>query len=476
MRPSRRGRRLRPLLDQLDDRCLLSGLTPAQLAGAYGLAGISFTTSSGTVQGNGTGQTIALIEAYNDPTLASDLHTFDKTYGLSDPRLTVVNQAGTQSDSGWTQEESLDVEWAHALAPGASILVVEAGSQSLGDLLTAVDTARNTPGVSVVSMSWGYNEMSNEASYDSHFTTPAGHIGITFVAASGDSGMATYPATSPNVLAVGGTTLNLSSSGAYQSETAWIFSGGGYSMFEPEPSYQAAAQQTGQRSTPDVAFNADPSSGVPVYVRNSSRFGGTQGTWMTVGGTSLGSPAWAAIIAIADQGRALSGLGSLDGPTQTLPTLYALPSADYHAVAAAPSNPYGGGEFGFSGGLGFGGFGGFGFGSNLGSSPSSTTTSSSATANTETGLGSPVGSSIVSGLVASTLTVPITTVSGPGSGGTTPTAPTAPTGGSRHPRRTPTRRRRAVNRTRTHAATHVHRPAPQGTSARKLSARGRRLI
>ena len=126
----RRRRGLRPFVDQLDDRCLLSGssgLTPAQITAAYGLNAITFTTSSGsTVKGDGTGETIALIEMYHDPNLASDLHTFDQQYGLPDPTLNVVNQAGTQTDSGWGQEESLDVEWAHAIAPGASILVVEA--------------------------------------------------------------------------------------------------------------------------------------------------------------------------------------------------------------------------------------------------------------------------------------------------------------------------------------------------------------
>src|SRR4029079_15513378 len=124
-----------------------------------------------------------------------------------------------QTNSGWAGEESLDVEWAHGVAPGANILVVEAKSQNLQDLLSALNTARYTPGVVAVSMSWGFGEMSNEASYDSYFTTPPGHVVITFVASSGDSGSlagACYPATSPNVVAVGGTTLNLSASGVYQ--------------------------------------------------------------------------------------------------------------------------------------------------------------------------------------------------------------------------------------------------------------------
>ena len=353
----------------------------------------------------------------------------------------MVNQAGTQTNSGWAAEESLDVEWAHAIAPGANILVVEAKSQSIQDLLAAVDTARNTPGVVAVSMSWGFNETPNETSYDSHFTTPAGHTGITFVASSGDSGTmagASYPAASPNVLSVGGTTLILSSSGAYQSESAWIDSGGGYSQYEKEPSYQAAIQTTGFRATPDVAFDADPNTGVPVY--QTQPYSG-QPTVEYVGGTSLGAPAWAAIVAIADQGRALEGKGSLDGPTQTLPTLYSLPSADFHAVG--PANPYFGGLGPFGGSWSFGGFssfawhpGGWGWGpgSTLGSRSSSSGTNSGG-ANTATGLGSPVGQALVSGLVTSTTTTPLTFVPGSSQGGTSPTNPTnppKPIGGSKH--------------------------------------------
>ena len=138
MRNRRRGLCLRPQIDLLDDRCLLSGLTPAQVTAAYGLNAIDFTTSSGTtVKGDGSGETIALIEAYNDPTIASDLHTFDQAYGLPDPEADRGQSVGSavsataQTNSGWTEEESLDVEWAHAIAPGANILVVEANSQSI---------------------------------------------------------------------------------------------------------------------------------------------------------------------------------------------------------------------------------------------------------------------------------------------------------------------------------------------------------
>ncbi len=272
---TRRG--LRPFVDLLDDRCLLSvstGLTPAQITAAYGLNAITFTPSSGSpVTGDGSGETIALIEMDHDPNLTSDLHTFDQKFGLPDPTLNVVNQAGTQTNSGWGEEESLDVEWAHAIAPGASILVVEAAPantnmQAIQNLMAAVQTASTAstasglgiPPVAVVSMSWGVNEFSGETQYDSDFTTP----GITYVAASGDTPGVEYPAASPDVLAVGGTTLTLNALGTY-SETAWYDSGGGYSAFEAEPGYQQSVQTTGQRSVPDVAFDADPNTGAGLF-------------------------------------------------------------------------------------------------------------------------------------------------------------------------------------------------------------------
>ncbi len=434
MKNRRRGLCLRPQIDLLDDRCLLSGLIPAQVTAAYGLNAITFSSSGTTVKGDGSGVTIALIEMYHDPNLASDLATFDQEYGLSTSTLTVDNLAGTQTNSSWGEEESLDVEWAHAIAPGANILVVEAApgnteSQQLQNLMAAVQTASTTHGVAVVSMSWGFPEFSGETAYDRYFTTP----GITYVAASGDSPGVEYPAASPDVVAVGGTTLTLSSSGGYGSETAWDDSGGGYSQYEAEPAYQESVQTTGQRSTPDVAFDANSDTGVSIYFTPASGGGGwqttQQGSWEEVGGTSLGTPAWAAIIAIADQGRA-AGPGSLDGSTQTLPSLYAALSSDFNTVAPAPSSFGGGGGFGYGYGYGYGAFWSsslFG-GSSLGAS--ATTSSSSTGANTATGLGSPNGPALVSDLVASTLATPLTPVTGSGGGTTpTPTPPTNPGGG-----------------------------------------------
>jgi subtilase family serine protease len=312
--------------------------TPAHIRQAYGFNQISF--NNGTVPGDGSGQTIAIVVAYKDANIGSDLHTFDTTYGLPDPVLTIAPQSISgkppvvDSTGRWELETALDVEWAHAIAPGANILLVEANTDSEANLFSAVQYAAHQPGVSVVSMSFGLPEAPADPSFDPVFTTPAGHTGITFVAASGDQGQLTYPASSPNVLAVGGTSLTLDSSGNYVSETAWSNSSG-VSVNEGEPAYQMAVQSTGKRSTPDVAYNAAPVSGYRVYDSFDS-----QNPWQLVNGTSAGAPQWAALIAIADQGRALQGLGTLDGASQTLPMLYAMPSTAFHDITAGSNAGY----------------------------------------------------------------------------------------------------------------------------------------
>src|SRR5262249_3077544 len=159
----------------------------------------------------------------------------------------------------------------------------------------------------------------NQSSYNSTFTTPAGHAPITFLAASGDSGQSggpMWPSVAPSVVAVGGASLALTIDGRHQSEGAWSGLGGGYSWVQTQPGSQRSVQRTGRRSTPDVAFVGDPNTGVLVY---ETPPGSLEGSWVVVGGTSLGTPAWAAIVAIADQGRALAGKGGLDGTSRTLP-------------------------------------------------------------------------------------------------------------------------------------------------------------
>ncbi len=174
-------------------------------------------------------------------------------------------------------------------SPRAKIVVVEASpgtneSSAFGDLMAAIQTASSTAGVSVVSMSFGGGEFSGEAAQDSVFTTS----GVTYIASSGDEGTVEWPATSPDVLAVGGTSLEVSGSGSYQREVGWVGSGGGLSSGETEPPFQDSVQSTSTRSTPDVSFDADPSTGVAAYFIPPASTTGA-GEWGTVGGTSLGA-------------------------------------------------------------------------------------------------------------------------------------------------------------------------------------------
>ena len=324
----------RVVFEQLEPRALLSAtplsdivaqplftgpFQPSQITQAYNFKSLTF--SGGSVAANGSGQTIAIVDAYNDPNITGvtgDLAKFDAQWGLPAPPsftkvMQVVGGRAPATNSGWTWQIALDVEWAHAIAPAANILLVEANTASLSNLLSAVSYAANYPGVSVVSMSWGSSEFSGETAYDSSvFTTPSGHTPVSFVAASGDSGSpGLWPAFSPNVLAVGGTSLTTqNSSGTYGSETGWSGSGGGISLYETVPAFQRGWAIAGlsttstMRTIPDVAYNADPNTG--YYVYDSVPYAGYRG-WWEVGGTSAAVPQWAAPLAIADQGRALAG-------------------------------------------------------------------------------------------------------------------------------------------------------------------------
>ena len=237
-----------------------AGLTPAQIRAAFGIDQIELDS----IVGDGNGQTIAIVDAYDNPALVdstdpnfvnSNLYKFDHDplINLPDPPSFLkldeygnpitashhppTDPAGTGYGT-WGLEESLDVEWAHAIAPAANIILFEANDQGGAtmaespDLNIAVKTAASYPGVSVVSMSWGCVEDSSDPAYNATFTTPTGHQGVTFLAGSGDTGSpAMYPALSPNVVAVGGTFLTLSGNN-YASETAWDGSGGGPSAYE----------------------------------------------------------------------------------------------------------------------------------------------------------------------------------------------------------------------------------------------------
>ena len=270
-----------------------TGLSPATMKAAYG-----FSTSLTA----GAGKTIGIVDANDLPTAENDLNVFSTKFGL--PPCTTANgcfkkvsQTGTtkypKADAGWGLEIALDIEWAHAIAPGAKILLVEASSASFANLLAAEDYAAKN--ASYVSNSWGGSEFSGESTYDSHFV----RSGVAFFVSSGDAGLpADYPSASPNVISVGGTTLNFNG-GTLTSETGWSSGGGGCSSYETASAAQKAFNSSlcgTKRATPDVSLDADPNSGASVY--DSTKYSGQSGWWQ-VGGTSLSSPMWAARSAVA---------------------------------------------------------------------------------------------------------------------------------------------------------------------------------
>jgi subtilase family serine protease len=300
-----------------------SALTPAQTRHIY---------AQDQIANLGQGQTIAIVDAFDDPNIFSDADVFDQTfkttltgstsyysaYGASSSWLTKAYASGSRPSGnvGWGQEISLDVEWAHAIAPQAKILLVEAASNSFSDLLAADDYAV-AHGATVISDSWGGGEFSGETSYDSHFTAH----GVTFVFSAGDSGSQEYPAVSPYVVSVGGTTLSHDSSYNWTGESGWSSGGGGVSSFEPKPGYQSALSFA-NRANPDIAYDADPNTGFAVYDSYGANL--FNPAWGQYGGTSAGAPQWSALIALANQGRIAAGKAVLDGFSQTLPALYSM--------------------------------------------------------------------------------------------------------------------------------------------------------
>ena len=289
-----------------------TGLPPSAIQSVYNLSGLSPTSNAGA------GQIIAIVDAYNDANALSDLNVFNAQYGY--PALStctsltsggacfeVAEPSGKPAvNTDWNLEESLDIEWAHAEAPGAKIVLVEAKTSSNANLYAAVDYANTTLKATEVSMSWGGSETSSETGSDSNFT----HAGTLYTASAGDSGHGViYPSASPDVIAVGGTTLNGcsgTSCSGFTSETSWSDGGGGVSADESIPAFQSSytgpvfgaatinALTGGKRGVPDISFVGNPSTGVSVY--DSTAFEGQSG-WWTIGGTSVGAPNWAGILA-----------------------------------------------------------------------------------------------------------------------------------------------------------------------------------
>lgn len=290
--------------------------TPGSIACIYGLvshtAGCPVTTA--TTVPTGGSETIVIVDAYDDPHPYLDLQAFDAKFGLPNPAFAKLFASGTRPPngcaSGWEGEEALDIQWAHAMAPKAKIVLMEAASNSGTDLFNAVVAAENYiaahGGKGEISMSWGSSEFSGENSFDSVFlSTPD----IVYFAASGDAPGPIYPSASPWVVSVGATQINRNSSGNYVRQVATkncnplgSGCGAGKSGYEGRPNYQdgVAGVVGSRRGTPDLA--SDSSSNSPVWVYDSSCFHG----WVQAYGTSVAAPTMAGIINRAGSFKNLS--------------------------------------------------------------------------------------------------------------------------------------------------------------------------
>jgi hypothetical protein len=284
-----------------------AGVNPAVAVSGYGPSDLDSAYSVPTTLGSG--KTVAIVDAYNDPNAASDLATYRSNFGL--PSCTVangcfkqVNQNGATSplpanNTGWAGEEMLDIEMVSAICPNCHITLVEASSATTANLGTAVNTAVSLGAVSV-SNSYGGSESSSESSYDTSYYK---HPGVAIVASSGDSGYTReYPAASPWVTAVGGTALSRASNARGWSESVWSTNstegaGSGCSSYETKPSFQHDTGCT-RRTIADVSAVADPATGVAVYDSYGS------GGWTVFGGTSVASPIIGAMYALANSATA----------------------------------------------------------------------------------------------------------------------------------------------------------------------------
>ena len=275
-----------------------AGYGATDLAAAYKLP----------VTAGGAGQTIAIVDAYDDKTAEADLGVYRSQMGLA-PCTTAngcfkkVNQNGVQgsypsNNVGWSLEISLDLDMVSAACPLCHILLVEASSNADTNLYAAVDTAVRL-GANVVSNSYGSAEASTSAANNAHFNKP----GVVFTVSSGDSGYGVqYPAAAPTVVSVGGTTLTRNSSARGFGETVWKGAGSGCSKYETKPGYQTDAGCT-KRTVADVSAVADPNTGVAVYDSNCNALQQLLGScfkgWGVVGGTSAGAPLIAGVYGLA---------------------------------------------------------------------------------------------------------------------------------------------------------------------------------
>ena len=340
--------------------------TPSECVAIFGLAcytpALIRTAYNVPSAFDGTGQTIVIIDAYGSPTVRSDLHTFDLAFGLPDPELNIIYPGGApvynplqhHNETSWAEETSLDVQWAHAIAPGATIDLVIAANNG-GDVLNnAVKYAIDHHLGNVISMSFGAPEAAirgngnNSQLMQAHENFLAAQAAsISVFASAGDSGAsngssftnALYPASDPLVTSVGGTNLFINDSGNYLSEDVWndsdptlcpfgclngIFgaTGGSPSLVFSAPHFQEAVSGNSKRSTSDVSYNASVYTSVLVFL---GFLPPAQQGFYFFGGTSEGAPQWAAITALADQASG-HALGYLN------PALYTISSANFHDI------------------------------------------------------------------------------------------------------------------------------------------------
>jgi subtilase family serine protease len=284
-----------------------SGYGPTDLQSAYNVASAAASA--------GGSQTVAIVDAYDDSTAEADMNTYRSTYGL--PACTTangcfkkVNQSGVQgsypaNNQGWGLEVSLDLDMVSAVCPKCHVLLVEATSNANANLYAAVDTAARL-GATAISNSYGGSESSTDPSTNVHYN----HPGIPITVSSGDSGYGVeYPAASPYVTAVGGTTLNRASNARGWSESAWSGAGSGCSAYEPKQSWQTDGG-CARRTVADVSAVADPNTGVAVYDSNCSFVNQLIGQcfkgWGVVGGTSASSPIVASVYALAGNGASVT--------------------------------------------------------------------------------------------------------------------------------------------------------------------------
>lgn len=305
-------------------------LSPAMMEQEWGINQIFYNVGGTVEQADGAGQTIAIIDAYGSPSIVNDVEQFDNYWGLTDSDSSgnfflsvtaLAKTANSESDSAaviasWNVETSLDVEWAHVIAPEAHIVLVEAPSQSLLDLADANVYATALPGVTVVSNSWGIpvGDIEEPDRFDGFFANPQAKINdnqnVVEIASTGDTSTLEYPSASNRVIGIGGMNFDVDLSGNIIDLGDWDMSGGGPDTIYVPPIY----------NVPAVSADADPLTGVWVY--DSSPNVSLDGVntidnaWIyEVGGTSLAAPMWAGYVATIDQGLVMQGQPTLDSPT-----------------------------------------------------------------------------------------------------------------------------------------------------------------